>query len=509
MTISLAELASAAATRDPTGIAVACGKRRLTYAELDRAAASVAEELLDRGLQRGNAVAVMAGIGLEFPVLAYGILRAGGVLVPISHLSPAAEVTQLLRASKVELVMGDVEREATALAAAQAFDANCGAVVVDLEARRSVADRLALTELLQGPGPAPPERVGSDEPAVILFTSGSTDHPKGVLHSHEGLYRNALCVAWEMTALTPRDVLLGALPLAHSFGLSAVLNAALLAGTRLELMPRFDADAAWKLIHDRGVTVVTGVPAMFRRLAESRAATRNSDLRLAVVSGSACPRDLARDVRLRMGVHVVERYGMTEASPLTWRVVTDDAGEGDVGWAGWGVHIRVVAESGKVQPAGQTGELQVQAPGMMLRYLRPADTREAFDGAWLRTGDLGYVRPDGGVTLVSRIKEVILRGGYTVSASEVERVLSQHPAVADAAVVGVPDDDLGEEVAAVLVPQKGRTIDVDDLERHVGELLATWKRPRAWRTADRIPRTQLGKVKRQELVKLFSENGTS
>ena len=310
-----------------------------------------------------------------------------------------------------------------------------------------------------------------------------------------------------MTSLSREDVMLGALPLAHSFGFSAVLNASLLAGVRVELMSHFDTGAAWKLIKTRGITVLTGVPAMYRRLSSTTEASRNTQLRLAVVSGSPCPRDVARDVRLRMGVHLVERYGMTEASPLCWRKVTDDSPEGDVGWPGWGVHIRAVSPRGRAVSADVSGELEVLAPSMLLRYLRPDDNRDGFHDGWLRTGDLGRLRKDGGITIESRINEVILRGGYSVSAPEVERVLTQHRAIVDAAVVGLPDADLGEELAAAVVLRQGRSADPEELEQFVGERLASWKRPRLWRVVDEIPRTPLGKVAREKVVQFWA-NGS-
>jgi long-chain acyl-CoA synthetase len=490
-------------------VALVSGRDKLTFAELDRAVTSMTLELLDRGVEPGDAIAVLAGTGLEFPILAHAVLRAGAVLVPISPGSPPAEASRLLRAGRVEMLLTDREHEAAAWQAATTYDPYCGAITLDSNARRSKGDQLGLDSLLAGGRSAPPPRLKAGAPAVILFTSGSTTHPKGVVHSHEGLFRNALCVAWEMTSLSRDDVMLGALPLAHSFGFSAVLNACLLAGARVELMSRFDTRAAWKLIKTRGITVLTGVPAMYRRLSTTTEASRNTDLRLAVVSGSACPRELARDVRLRMGVHVVERYGMTEASPLCWRVVTDDSPEGDVGWPGWGVHMRAVNSKGRAVGDDATGELEVQAPSMLLRYLRADDNRDGFHDGWLRTGDLGRLRKDGGVTIESRIKEVILRGGYSVSAPEVERVLTQHHAISDAAVVGVPDADLGEELAAAVVLRKGRSAEPEELEQFVGERLAGWKRPRLWRVVDEIPRTPLGKVVREKVVQFWADGASS
>lgn len=507
---SLAELVSSAAKRDPTGIAAAVGRHRITYDQLDRAVAALSNDLLDRGIQPGHSIGLMAETGIEFIVLAHAVLRTGAVLVPISPSAPPAEVSGQLRAARVEMVLADVDHEAVAWASAAAYDNRCGALTADIDAKRHRGDRLSLPLLMAANSPPPPPRLKPGSPAVLLFTSGSTARPKGVLHSHEGLFRNALAVAWEMTNLTSRDVMLGPVPLAHSYGLSAVMNASILAGTRLELMPRFETKAAWRIIRNRGVTVITGVPTMYRRLADDPDASRNTDLRLAVVSGAACPRSVARDIRLRMGVHAVERYGMTEASPLTWRVVVDDAPDGDVGWPGWGVHFRAT-KNGRTLPPGREGELEVRSPSMLLRYTNAEDNRAGFNDGWLRTGDLGMVRPDGGITLQGRLKDVVLRGGYSVAPGEVEKAILAHPLVADAVVVGIPDSNLGEELAAALVlkPRRHAMPEwevVMEMERHMKDKLATWKRPRLWRVIDKVPRTPLGKVKRDQLVHLWDHS---
>jgi len=244
---------------------------------------------------------------------------------------------------------------------------------------------------------------------------------------------------------------------------------------------------------------------MYRRIAELREASRNSDLRLAIVSGAFCPRSVAHDIRLRLGIPLIERYGMTEASPLTWRTIDDGAPDGDVGWPGWGVRMRTVGENGQVLPQGRRGQLEVQSPGMLLRYLAASDNRDQLHDGWLKTGDLATIRPEGGLTLGGRLKEVILRGGYTVSAAEVEAALGQHPAVAEAVVVGLPDPDMGEDIAAMVVLKSGRKAEPAELWRFLGERLAAYKRPRRWRLVDDLPRSALGKVLRDEVVRRWAE----
>ena len=507
LTESLADLVSSAAQRWPDEVALGVGDRNLTYAQLDRAVARLASDLVDRGLRPGDTVAVLAGTGLEFPVLAFGVLRAGGVLLPVSPGSPPPEVAGLLRAARAKLVLADSQHGVTASAATRLYDPDCAVVTLDATAIRSRNEgRLALRRLVAGKEvPAPAARVKAGSPAVIMFSSGSTARPKGVVHSHEGLLKNAHCVAHEMAGLDHADVMLGVLPLAHSFGLSAVLNSSLLVGARLELLPRFEASEVWEVVQARQVTVITGVPTMFRRIADLPEVTRESHLRLAIVSGSACPRAVSRDVRRRIGIPVIERYGMTEASPLTWRRVDHDTPEGDVGWPGWGVHLRAVDRQGGVVAAGSEGEIEVRSPGMLLRYLSAADNRAAVHDGWLRTGDLGTIRADGGLTLRSRLKDVILQGGYSVSAREVESVIQRHPAVAEAAVVGLPSREMGQDIAAMVVLRSGRHTEPAELLGFVGERLASWKRPRRWRIVDELPRTSLGKVKRDEIVSSWTE----
>ena len=505
---SLAELVPAAASRDPKGVAAVCGAQGITYADLDRAVGALGDDLLDRGLQLGSPVAVMAGTGLEFMVMAYAVLRTGAALVPISPAAPVAEVATLLHAAGAEMVLTDAGHEAIAWAAATAFDKRCGAITLDATAKRNRGDRLSLGQLTGAATPAAataPARHRHRRHPLHQRQHGAAQgrgpQPRGPLPQRP---RGRL---GDDGADQPRRHARGAAagPLLRAQRRDERVDPG---RRRLELMPRFETAAAWRLIRNRGVTVVTGVPTMYRRLADDPDANRNTDLRLAVVSGAACPRSVARDIRLRMGVHAVERYGMTEASPLTWRVVVDDAPEGDVGWPGWGVHVRVVGAGGRVLKADRPGELEVQAPSMLLRYLQADDDRAAFHDGWLRTGDIGVVRADGGVTLRSRLKEVILRGGYSVAAGEVEQALAAHPLVVEAVVVGVPDAEMGEELAAALVLHPRSTeVPVEEvvaeLEGHMKQRLASWKRPRLWRVIDEVPRTPLGKVRRDQVVRLW------
>jgi long-chain acyl-CoA synthetase len=282
----------------------------------------------------------------------------------------------------------------------------------------------------------------------------------------------------------------------HSFGMSAVLNASVLAGSAVALMRRFDPDEALRTIEERRVTVLQGVPTMFSRLVTARANKAQStplpSLRLTVVSGAPLPAGLAAGVHRHLCARIVERWGMTEVSPLTMRDVPEGDDEpGDVGRPLWGVAVR----------AASNGELEAAAPSMFLGYAgEPAATRAAMHDGFLRTGDLGRVDPDGRVVLSGRLKDLIIRGGNNVAAREVEHVLEGHPAVLEVAVVGLPDPDMGEEVAAALVLERGSPPGVAaELRRRCAEQLAAHKRPRHWYVLDELPRTASGKVRKGEL----------
>jgi len=504
--LTLASLPWTAALRSPAAAALIADTGTLDFRSLDRAAAGVAARLERRGISEGDRVAICCGNGLAFPALYYGALRRQAVVVLLPTTAPVAEMAAMLRRTRTRLVAADAEHGAQARAAATR--ANTGATTLVLRddgPARSRAE-LGLDTLVNHPSTTP-EPVPPHAPAVILTTSGTTGEPRGASHSHVGLLLNARAVAGEILHLEASDVQLGALPLPHSFGMSAVLNASVLAGAGVALMRRFEPHAALDAIERHRVTVLQGVPTMLSRLATAAAPRdrRPSSLRLCVVSGAPMPALLARHVHDTLCVHVVERYGMTEVSPLTMREVPADGGRpGDVGHPLWGVGIRV-ENDGIDAPEG---ELLATAPSMFLGYAgdRRATAAAMVDG-FFRTGDLGRIEPDGRVVLTGRLKDLIIRGGHNVAAREVEHLIEGHPAVAEVAVVGMPDDDLGEEVAAALVLRDGRGQPdqvTEELRLRCVERLAAHKRPRRWFVLDGLPRTASGKVRKQELREVLA-----
>ena len=343
---------------------------------------------------------------------------------------------------------------------------------------------------------------GADEPAVLLYTSGTTGHPKGAELTHAGLRATAAYLTDTLLQLTRDDVLLGAAPFSHIFGLAGILNPALASGASIALLPRFDAEAALTLMQREGCEVFLGVPSMC--IALLRAADAGAPvprLRVTHIGGAPMPPETLHAFGSRFGGDVLEGFGMTETAG---RVICHLPGQiqkpGSVGVPGPDVEVRIADAGGRVLAPGEPGELQLRSPGMMRGYWRnPEATREAFTDGWFRTGDVGYLDADGYLYLVDRIKDVIMRGGYSVYPREVEDALYEHPAVSEAAVVGVPDDLLGEEVVAVVVPRAGHDCDPAEVRAFMRERVAAYKYPRLVVVAAGLPHGPSGKILKREI----------
>jgi long-chain acyl-CoA synthetase len=348
--------------------------------------------------------------------------------------------------------------------------------------------------------------IGPDMPAVILYTSGSTGRPKGAVLSHRAVEFGNRSWAGPVMALGDDDRVLAALPLAHSFGLNGALLAPLLAGATVVLVERFTPDGAIDAIARHRVTVLPAVATMFQKMLDSPALGRGdlSSLRIAVSGAAPCPWDLARAWRARTGVRILRGYGMTELfRPVSY--VAADAQElpDAVGTAVPGVALRVVDESGAVLPSGVVGELTIRTPAALDGYLGdPGATAAVLRDGWFSTGDLATIGPQGFVTIVGRKRALILRGGYSVFPQEVEGVLATHPAVAEAAVIGVPHAALGEEVAGFVMIRPGLTVAAEELVAFCRERLAAYKYPRTVTIVTDFPRSATGKIVRAELASL-------
>ena len=436
----------------------------LTWRELTQRAGGVARRLVEQGLEPGDRVAVLLPNGWRFAVALLGGLMAGATVSPLNPKLAAAERTLILADLRPRIVLDAIGEE--------------------------TADWSRLLE----PRAA----------ALILYTSGSTGRPKGAVLSHAAL--DAALVSWAgpVMGLTGTDCVLATLPLSHSFGINGALLAPILAGARVAMVEPFTPAAALAAISQHGVTVFPGVATMFRRLLDTPALDPSelTTLRIAVSGAAPCPWDLAQEWRARTGVRILRGYGMTELfRPISYRA--DDARDlpESIGRPVPGVELRIVNDAGRPQPAGETGELWIRSPAVMEGYLEAQEeTRAVLADGWFRTGDLATISSDGFVAIAGRKKELILRGGYSVVPAEVEAVLLTHPAVAEAAVVGEPHPDLGEEVVAFVTLRAGAPVDPAALIAHCRERLAGYKYPRRVTVLDALPKSATGKVLKTQLT---------
>ncbi len=452
------------AARFPEKPALLCPDATLTYRALQQRAAGFARDLAEGNVGPGDRVAMVLPNHWTFVVAMLGIWKLGATAVPLSPL---------LKAEEREAILADLDP----------------AVVVErVEPREGVWD--TATE--------------AGAPAHFGYSSGSTGRPKGAVFSHSALtFANR---SWaDMMAVTSEDVVLSVLPLPHSFGLNGSLLAPLLRGAQVVLPGGFVPDQVLATMEERRVTLFLGVATMFRRLlsAPEFAGADLSSLRLSVSGAAPCPWDLASEWRGRAGHRILRGYGMTELfRPISYLASEAEDRPECIGRAVPGVDIRVVVEEGAESGAADAGELWIRTPAALQGYWN--DPAPALEDGWFRTGDLARVSADGFVEITGRLRERILRGGYSVFPQEVEAVLAEHPDVAEAAVVGVPHPELGEEVAAFVVAKAGTSPETGSLAAYCKERLARFKYPRHIRFVVELPKGATGKVSKVELLRGWS-----
>jgi long-chain acyl-CoA synthetase len=430
----------------------------LTYAELDARACALARALHARGVAPGDRVAIVIPNRWQFVVAVLGALKTGATVAPLDPLLTAEERT---------------------------------AIVTDL------APRLVLDDAPLAGDSWTTAAAGG--PALVLYTSGSTGRPKGAVLSHDALAFALRSWAEPVMALSPTDVVLATLPLSHSYGLNGALLAPLLAGATVRLIERFTVDGVAAMLARGEATVFPGVATMFRRLLDLDGFRGAPTLRLALSGAAPCPWDIAEAWRDRTGVRILRGYGMTELfRPISYLASDTEDRQDAIGRAVPGVDVRITDDDGRPLATGAIGELLIRTPAALDRYLG-VDTPAVRDG-WFHTGDLASVTSDGWVRITGRKRERILRGGYSVFPPEVESVLLAHPDVAEAAVIGVPHLELGEEIAAFVALRPGARASAHELTAYCRDRLAAFKYPRSITLLTELPRSATGKVLKTALA---------
>jgi long-chain acyl-CoA synthetase len=344
----------------------------------------------------------------------------------------------------------------------------------------------------------------SDDTAIILYTSGTTGHPKGAELTHGNLGRNAQVTATTLLELQPDDVILGCLPFFHAFGQTCCLNAAVQAGAAVILMARFDGAGALDIINRHGVTIFEGVPTMYSALVEQsvRAPRPTPTLRLGISGGAALPVETLNRFEAAFDCAVLEGYGLSETSPVaSFNHPGRPRKAGSIGTPIAGVEFRVIDDDGKEVAPGDAGEIVIRGHNVMKGYwIKPDDTATALVDGWFKTGDVARVDEDGYYYIVDRKKDLIIRGGFNVFPREVEEVLYEHPAVLEAAVIGLPHASLGEEIGAAVALLAGASATPDELQNFVKARLAAYKYPRRVWIVESLPKGPTGKIMRRLVV---------
>lgn len=516
--LSLAMVLDDPGRKYPDREAIVSGPTRLTYGQLNAMACQVANGLRARGIEPGDRVALSCPNIAYFPIAYYGILKTGAVVVPLNVLLKGGEIAYHLQDSGAkaylcfegspELPMAQMGHQG----ASQASDCRDFVVLTrEMGAASPIQGAMSFGELTMGQAStfSTTDRA-PDDTAVVLYTSGTTGRAKGAELTNSNMLTNAFVsrmMSSKAVDQRKRQTILITLPLFHSYGQTVQMNANILAGDRLVLVPRFDAKSILELMQREKVTLFAGVPTMYWGLLncarEHEIDTKPiaENLVLCNSGGAAMPVELLAEFEKTFGVSILEGYGLSETSPTaTFNQADLPRKVGSVGLPIFGTEVKVVDPEGNELPPNEMGEIVIRGHNVMKGYIgRPEATAEAIRDGWFHSGDLGRKDENGYIFIMDRLKDLVLRGGFNVYPREIEEVLAEHPAVSLTAVVGVPHDELGEEIKAYIVRRPGAEVTEDEIISWCQEKMAAYKYPRMVEFRDSLPMNATGKILKREL----------
>ena len=488
--MNLAENLAHTAAAHPAQVAIKLDDLEIPFAALADGAARVATWLGSLGVEPGDRVAITKPNLPQFTVIYYGILWAGATVVPLNPLFKGREFAYALTDSDSKVIFA---WEGMAEEAEKGAD-EAGAVFI------SVGQGFLGQVAAHMPG----DMVARDDQdtAVVLYTSGTTGSPKGAELTHLNMSRNAE-VASSLFNTQPSDMVFGGLPLFHSFGQTVGMNVCVATGATLTLLPRFEPAKALEVLVRDHVTIMLGVPTMYVALLgyPGREGVALPDLRVCASGGASLPVEVLRGFEAAFDCLVLEGYGLSETSPVaSFNHPDRDRKPGSIGTPISGVQMRLVDQEWQDVADGEIGEIAIKGHNVMKGYLnKPEATAAVMHDGWFRTGDLARRDDEGYYYIVDRAKDMIIRGGFNVYPREVEEVLYEHPAVGQAAVVGVPDDTYGEEIAAAVVLKTGATATPDELREFAKERVAAYKYPRIVWITEALPMGPTGKILKRQI----------
>ncbi len=504
MSLNLATMLRESASANPNKPLCHINDLTFTYAQVDEISGRVASALLATGLQRGDKVALQLPNLPQFLFTYFGVMKAGLVMVPLNPLLRGPEVRYHLEDSDAKvLITFEMFAEEAVKGASQVEGVTTYVVNMPGNDKRPDGTR-HFDELYFAEDTRDIVPTDGDETAVLLYTSGTTGKPKGAELTHLNLYMNCT-IAGELFEFQETDVGVAVLPLFHVFGLSSVLNTSVRYGGTIVLIPRFELDPVVEAIARHKCTIFSGVPTMYFGLLNMDTTGKDlSSLRVGVSGGAAIPGEVIKAFEEKFpGCVVLEGYGLSEStSTTTFNVNAEQRKVLSIGKPIWGVEVRVVDQNDQPLTPGEenVGEIVIRGHNIMKGYYKkPEATAEAFKGGWFHSGDLAFMDKDGYFFIVDRKKDLVIRGGYNVYPREIEEVLFEHPAVAEAAVIGKPDEKLGEEVLAIVALKPGASAEPDEIITFAKERLAAYKYPREVRIVDELPKGATGKILKKEL----------
>jgi long-chain acyl-CoA synthetase len=508
MSFNLATILEESTKRNPDKVAVILDDFKVTYQQLNEGANQVANALRASGVKTGDRVGMMLPNVPHFLLIYFGILKAGAVAVPMNVLLKAPEIEYYLSDSGAETFFywEGFKDEALEGAKRAGVKNQVHVTMMGGDAPEGTTEFLGLI------GSQPKEfdsvATGSDDICLLIYTSGTTGKPKGAALTNFNLFE-CCHIGTHVFEFKDDDVILATLPMFHSFGLSNVVNGSIHGGITMTLLPRFDADKALTMIGRDKITLFLGVPTMYFAMLHhpERSTYDVSSLRLCVSGGASIPGETIKAWEEATGTKILEGYGLSETSPTaTFNQLEVGQKVGSIGTPVWGVQVKIFDEEGKEVPQGERGEIVIKGHNIMKEYWgKPEATAEAIKDGWFHSGDIGYQDEEGFFFIVDRKKEMIIRGGFNVYPREIEEAIYQYSKVAEAAVIGLPDEKFGEEVHAVVAAKPGETIDPAELQAFVKERVAAYKYPRTIQVWPELPKNATGKIMKLEIKKKIAE----
>jgi len=503
--LNLAHFLDVSTRQNPEATCVIMDERKLSYAEVASAAKRVANTLKGWGIGPGDKVAMMIANTPHFPIIYYGILHTGATVVPVNVLFMEHEIQHYLEDSEAVAFFAFKMFEPQAAKAFERVDTCKHFVVVstpdDMDTP-NVGDNF-MHLMMQADTEFDTVQTMPDDTAVLLYTSGTTGAPKGAELTHFNLFFNAYLSAREIVRVAPGDVALATLPLFHSFGQTCIMNASIIGGAAMTLVPRFDTEKVMEVIQRDKVALVALVPTMYAFLLNYPDWEKYdfSSVKIACSGGAALPEDVHRRFQERYGITIQEGYGLSETSPIASFSLSEMALKvGSIGKPIWGVEMAIRAEDGSFCPVGEVGEVVIRGHNIMKGYYRrPEATHDAIKDGWFHSGDVGKQDEDGYFFIVDRKKDLIIRGGMNIYPSEIEEELYSHPKVLEAAVIGIPDELRGEEVRVYVAPRAGESLEAEEIVSYVQQRMAKYKWPKEVIVLPELPKGPTGKILKREL----------